>query len=734
MNLLEVIRSMFQSKASQARVAMSVERLGQPVTSPANYLAFSKEGYQKNAIVYRCIRLIAMNCAGIKWDLYTKGKNPREIEEHPILTLMDKPNPMQGWGSLFEAFISYLAISGNGYMEAIGPESGKPPMELWTVRPDLMKIIPNALGYPSKYCFKYGSQEKYWDVDVVSGKSPILHTKTFNPTDIWYGMSPMESAILGVDQYNHSNKWNLALLQNSASPSGVLRVETTDANPTGAITTDQYNRLKQEFYEAHTSSRNAGKPLLLEGGVAWQSISLSPKEMEWLKGREVSGADICNVYGVPSMMLGFGQMTYANYKEARQAFFEDTILPIMDMMEFELNRWLVPMFGDGVVLKYDKDDIEALVEKRESKYASLASANWLTQNEKRIASGHDPQEGWDVFVISNQILEKPPEEDIVEEVPPISEAPEGGTDNGEEETSEEDQETSSTEEVDAEDGEKGWKSFNLLNRNEKSSTWRRVNSKRKHLEKPFSRSLESDFDDLAKQLAKAATGKDPKVAEYAMNKVIDEGMADISKTLKRYIRYSVEDFGKEVFQNAKSQLKIFETKKNEKTWNDWADKYINRRTARSITEIEGTTRKQVRRVVQELVSEAILNDDAEGSFARDLQDKFESLSSGRARTIARTEIGMASNSATLEAAKSLEIPGLKKEWVSLQDDRTRDGEGPNIGEGANHYDMNGVEVELDDKFTVPPDADMDGPGDEAGGAEQVCNCRCTLVFKTGIVR
>ena len=727
MNLMQVIRNMLQIKESQARIAMSVERLGQPVNTQANYLGFSKEGYQKNAIVYRCIRLIATSCAGIKWELYTEGSNQREIEVHPLLDLMSKPNPMQGWSAFFEAYISYLAISGNGYIEAVGPGQNKPPMELWNLRPDLMSIIPNAQGYPGRYRFKSGGQERYWDTDFVNGNSPILHTKTFNPTDIWYGLSPMESAILGVDQYNQSNRWNLALLQNSASPSGVLKVETTDANPTGSISTDQYNRLKQEFYEAHTSSRNAGKPLLMEGGVSWQSISLSPKEMEWLKGREVSGADICNVYGVPSMMLGFGQMTYANYKEARLSFFEDTILPMMDSAEYELNRWLVPMFGGGVCLKYDKDDIEALVEKREAKYASLAGANWLTQNEKRAASGFDPQEGWDVFVIGNQILEKPEEMGSVEEQPPISVAPEGGLPDGKEESSENSSEETSSEEVVSEDGEKGWKSFNLLNRNEKSTSWKRANARRKRLEGPFSRSLEQDFLELSRELEKAAKGKDPKVAEYAMQKVIDAGMTDIAKTIKRHIKFTVEDFGKEIFQNAKSAFNLLETKKNEKTWDQWAEKYIEKRTGRAITEIEGTTRKQVRKVVQELVAEAVI-DDSDVSVPRELRSHFDSLSKGRARTIARTEIGMASNSATLEAAKSLEIPGMKKEWVSLQDDRTRDGEKGS----SNHLDMNGETVELEDKFTVPPDADMEGPGDEAGGPENVCNCRCTLIFKSGV--
>lgn len=733
MTFIDFFRNMFSSKASKARIAMSIQRLGQPVNTPANYQAMSKEGYGKNAIAHACIKKIAQASAGIEWELFKKNGD-QEIEESPILNLMEKPNPLQGWSQFCEAFVSYLLISGNSYIDAVGPESGKPPMELWTMRPDLTKVIPGILGYPVGYEFAFAGQKKTWEVDVLSGKSPILHMKTFNPLDIWYGMSPMEAAIYNIDSYNQANRWNLSLLQNSASPSGILKVLTSDANPSGNLTTEQYERMKEEFIAANTGSKNSGRPILLEGGVDWQSISLSPKDMEWLKGRDVSGIDICNIYGVPAEMLGLGQKTYSNYQEARLAFYEDTVLPLMDFIQFELNRWLVPMFGDGIELKYDKDDIEALVQKRESKYTSLVAANWLTINEKRLASGYKDVEGWDVFVIGNQILANPDEISNPDENTPESGAENGGTPNGEEETNEEEavtEEGMQSEETD--EVEKGWKSFNLLNQHEKQVSRQRVNKRQKRLEEPFARSLKADFMELAKNLGAAAKDKDPKLVEYAMQKVIDDGMKDIEKTLRKYIRFTVEDFGSQVFQNAKSELKIIETKKNEKTWSQWADKYVEKRTARAITDIEGTTRKQVRKVVQELVRESI-SEDYEGNMASDLQDKFESLSSGRARNIARTEVSMASNNATLEAAKSLEIPGLKKEWVSVQDNRTRDGDGPNLGSGPDHLNMNGVRVELDDKFTVPPDTDMDGPGDESAGADQVCNCRCTLVFTTGVRR
>lgn len=718
MTFLDRVRGLFGSKSSQARIAMSITSLGQPVTTPAGYAGFSKEGYQKNVIVYRCIRLIATACAGIKWELYD-GK--REIENHPILTLMQKPNTIQGWSGFFESFVSYFLISGNTYIEGVSPTVNGPPLELWSLRPDLMKIVPNQFGGVGEFQFKTGSYEKRWVVDPVTGKSRIMHSKTFHPLDIWYGMSPIEAVLLGVDQNNQSNRWNLALLQNNASPAGVLKVKTSDQNPTGGLSNEQYARLKNDFENNHQGAKNASRPLLLEGNMDWQNIGFNPKDMEWLEGKKTTSLDICNAFGVPGQLLGFGQTTYANYGEAKSAFYTETVLPLMDFFEYELNKYFKAWFGGTFELKYDRDDIEALAEKRQSKYTLINGLNFITQNEKRQIAGYEKAEGWDVYLIGNQLVANPEETSLNNSTEQDSEE---GDNNGKE-TSKESNEETSTEEIGDEEDEKGWKSFNLLNRNEKTSTWKRVNSLRKRLEKPFARSLEQDFEELAKSLEKAIEGKEPKTAEYALQKAIDDGMVDISKTIQRHLKFAVTDFGRAVFQNAKSSNMVFETKKSERTWEQWADSFIKSRTARAITEIEGTTRKQVRKVVQRLVTESI-QEDADVNFAKELRDIFTDLSPGRARTIARTEVSMASNSSTLEAAKSLEIPGMKKEWVSVQDARTRDG--GDKGSDANHLDMNGVRVDLDEKFTVPPDADMDGPGDQSGGADQVCNCRCTLIF------
>lgn len=728
---MNLIQKLFGRKDSQARIALSFRQVGNPISTPRNYEGFSREGYQKNVVVFRCVQIIAKACAGIEWELYQKrlGGKPLEIENHPLLLLLDRPNPMQGRGSFFEYFVAYYMLTGNSFIEAVRPKPSLPPTELWTARPDKMQIVPGPKGYPAKYVFKANEISKEWLVNPVTMQSDMFHMKSFHPTNDWWGMSPLEAALYALDQNNSGQKWNLALLQNSATPSGVLQVKASDINPGGMLSEEQFARLKSEIENEYAGAKNAGRPMVLEGGMEWKQTSISPKDMEFLKNKEVTAIDIAEAYGVPPEMLGFGQKTFNNYKEARMSFYEDTVLPLMDQIKTDLNNWLTPMFGKGLELSYDKDDIEALAPKREQKFTSVQNASWLTVNEKRVATGYEPLNGWDVLVLGNELISDPEEymgtsddegeqsnEPPTETPPPESPRPDEAIQADEEER-----------EADVE-GEKGWKTFNLLNRNEKRAAWKKQNWYRKRLESAFARDLSSDFKEMYKDMASAMKGKnDARVIEYALLKVIDENMPIIKKTIARHIKYTVEDFGRNTINNAKSIWPGIETK-GTRQYEDWAQRYISKRTGDAIGQIEGTTRKQVSRVVKRLTEQAIIDGSSNAEVADELAEEFSGLSKSRAMLIARTEVASASNNANVQAVRSLELPNMEKEWVSANDDRVRDG-GKN-GDGPDHEHMDGVSVPLDEKFAVPPDASMDGPGDASAGPEQICNCRCVLVFKS----
>jgi HK97 family phage portal protein len=710
---MSIWNKFFGRKDSQSRIALSFRQVGAPQNTPKNYEGFAREGYNKNVIVYRCVNMIAKSCAGIDWELYQKrmGGKPVEIENHALLDLIEKPNPMQGRASFFEAYVAYYMLTGNSFIESVKPTEKSPPMELWTMRPDKMQIVPGPRGYPQSYIFKAGEISKMWNLNPVTMQSDVLHMRSFNPLNDWWGMSPLEAAMYSVDQNNAGSRWNLSLLQNSATPSGVLQMKATDSNPGGILQEEQFARLKGEIETEYMGAKNAGRPMLLEGGLEWKQISMSLKDMEFIKNKEVTAIDICEAFGVPPEMVGLGQKTYSNYAEARMSFYEDTVLPIMDQIQTELNNWLVPMFGKGLELKYDKDDIEALAPKRQAKFTAVQSASFLTVNEKRTATGYEPLEGWDVIQVGTDLISSPEDLNAQEQVPPVQQTPKVVP-----------QEASKPEASDEEEDPEA-KAFNLINKNERQASWKAQNWKRKRLESAFDKDLVHDMKEMYSDIAKAAKQKEPKMSEYAMLKAIDDNMPTIQKTIQRHIKYTVNAFGDVIFNEAKSFAKI-ETK-GTRQYEDWAQRYIKTRTANAIGAIEQTTKKQVQKVVKQLTENAVIGGQSNEEMASQLTDEFPSLSKSRSRLIARTEVASASGNASLNAVKSLQLPNMMKEWVSSDDDRTRDDPAH-----ADHLSMNGVSVPLDNKFTVPPDTDMDGPGDASAGPEQICNCRCVLVYKS----
>lgn len=401
-----------ETKESATGSVVSYQKLGQPVWTPRKYDQFAEEGYKRNVVAYRCIDLIAKSAAAVPWLLYTD--NDDEIEQHPLLALLQKPNPTQGGATLMRNWYGYYHIAGNAPLEAVGPD-GKPPLELYALRPDRFKVIPGRAGIPMGFVYTVGSQSVTWKVDEITGEGPILHLKTFNPLDDWYGLSPMEAAAYSIDQHNEAGKWNQALLQNSARPSGALVYAPKEGGD--VMTGDQIDMMKQEIDEKYTKSGQAGRPMLLQGGLDWKEMGLSPKDMDWLEGKKSSAQDICAAYGVPSQMLGIeGSQTFANYEQARLALYEDTVLPFLNLVAEELNNWLVPKFGDGLVLGYDEDCIPALELRRKEKWDKiLAAGSILTKNEQREALGYEKVAGGDDLMVDATQLPlgfKPDEADV----------------------------------------------------------------------------------------------------------------------------------------------------------------------------------------------------------------------------------------------------------------------------------------------------------------------------------
>ena len=404
---MEWFKSLFgiHRKASAARSLFAIERPARAVWSARRFDSFADEGYAKNVIAFSAINTVAEAAASLPWQLFRNAGAKRvAVAEHPLLSLLARPNPWSGGPSLLAAVYGYRQIAGNAYIEAVsgdGDGGGGPPVELYTLRPDRMSVIAGSAGSPAAYRFTVGGRSRDFPVDPIDGRSAILHFKTFHPLDDWYGLSPLEAAAYAVDQHNQAGAWNQALLQNGARPSGALMVRSDGdgaGTASGALDDDQFERLRSQIDQLYSGPRNAGRPLLLEGGLTWQEMSLSPKDMDFIDAKHTSARDIALAFGVPPQLLGIpGDNTYANMREARLALWEQTVLPLAAQLAAEFNNWLTPRFGDGLELAHDLDAVPALGLRRERQWEKLVRADFLTLNEKRQAAGYGALEGGDAL-------------------------------------------------------------------------------------------------------------------------------------------------------------------------------------------------------------------------------------------------------------------------------------------------------------------------------------------------
>jgi HK97 family phage portal protein len=366
------------------------------------YQDLAKEGYLKNAIVYRCVNEISKGASAVPFIIKAKDQI---IEDHPLIDLLNRPNPLQSYSEFFNSLFGYVLLSGNAYILKTGSDMGS-PKELHQLRPDRINIKGSGKPIPEKYEYMVnGRVAQTYLVDQENGFSELKHIKLWNPLDDYYGLSPMSAAAVEVDQFNMSSKHNVNLLQNGARPSGAVVFKPQDDQGFAVnLSESQRQQLITDMNNRFTGANNAGRPLLLEGDFDWKEMGLSPKDMDFLNLKHMSATDIALCFGVPSQLVGVpDSQTYANVAEARLALYEETIIPHLRKMASDLNEWLVPLFDDRLTLEFDIDAIPALSERVKRTYENVTSAvreGIMTRNEAREQLGLEPLDGADDLYIS----------------------------------------------------------------------------------------------------------------------------------------------------------------------------------------------------------------------------------------------------------------------------------------------------------------------------------------------
>ena len=365
-----------EQKASAAGKVVAWQTGGRIAWSPRDAVSLTRTGFSGNPVGFRSVKLIAEAAAALPLVLQDARQR---FETHPILSLITRPNAGQGRAELLEALYAQLLLSGNAYLEAVCGDAAL-PQELHVLRSDRMSVVPGADGWPVAYDYSVSGKTHRFDASGVL--SPICHIKSFHPQDDHYGFSPMQAAAMAIDVHTAASRWSKSLLDNAARPSGAIVYKGADGQ--SQLSGDQYERLVSEIETNHSGARNAGRPMLLEGGLDWKPMGFSPSDMEFQKTKEAAAREIALAFGVPPMLLGIqGDATYANYQEANRAFYRLTILPLATRVAATLAEWLGNFVDEDVVLTPDLDQVPALSTERDAQWARVAGVDFLTEAEKR---------------------------------------------------------------------------------------------------------------------------------------------------------------------------------------------------------------------------------------------------------------------------------------------------------------------------------------------------------------
>ena len=319
-NFFKPITNLFRSKAKYSTADRESIRAffgeGTSITS---------SNAQKIAAVLSCVNIKANALAVIPIKTY-KRTNSGKIEYHESTLynmLRYEPNPHLT-ASLYKKMISQdIDLRGNHYSQIIRNGLGE-VVALYPLVADKMEVIVNKDG---KRTYKYGG--KYIRTNRV------LHLYDIPDAQGIKGLSRIEYAKQSLEFAKNAAKHGNKLFKNSSTPSGVFETQET-------LNDESYNRLKESITKKYTGLENAGTPLLLEGGLTFNPLSLKNSDAEWLASRKFNREEIAAIFGVPVAMLNDASNTaYGNLEQKYLEFYSGTIFPLTTIIEEQLRQSLL---------------------------------------------------------------------------------------------------------------------------------------------------------------------------------------------------------------------------------------------------------------------------------------------------------------------------------------------------------------------------------------------------------
>ena len=356
--------------------------------------------------VYACVRVLSETIASLPVDIYTKGEKGEKIKAtgHPLHKVVhEEPNPEMTWFNFCEAMMTHLLLWGNAYAQKILNNKGD-VIALYPLMPDRMKVDRDEKGQ-----LYYEFQRSDADAST-SNKERKLTTIKFRPEQIFHipglsfdglvGYSPIGMAknTLGISQA--CEEYGAKFFKNGAQPGGVLE------HP-GVL--EDSEKVRESWNRAFAGSSNAGKIAVLEEGMHYKPISLSPEQTQFLQTRQYQIDEIARIFRVPPHLIGdLTHATFSNIEQQSMEFVKYTLDPWLTRWEQAMRRSLLP---DADKEKYYfKFNVDGLLRgdyaSRMAGYSTARQNGWMSTNDIRRLEDMDllpAEEGGDLYLVNGNM-------------------------------------------------------------------------------------------------------------------------------------------------------------------------------------------------------------------------------------------------------------------------------------------------------------------------------------------
>lgn len=658
------------------------------------------KSYSKSLYVFACVSKIARKVSSIDWELY-KIKNregdKQEIFVHEALDLLYRPNPFQTKTEFYERYMINKLLTGENFVLKVrrnGP--GTEVVELWNLRPDLMRVI---IDRDDPKLIK-GYQFDRSDKNVVFAPEDVIHDAYPSPLDEFGGISALQSAQVRVDTEEFASKYQANFFKNNARPDFIVMSE-------GKIGNDQKTEIKEGWEKRHKGKENAGKGAFLEGGLKYQQVSISQREMDYIESMKATRDDILVAFAVPKPIVAItDDVNLANAKTAMDIFLKETIEPEVIRITEKLNEHLIySEWGEIYYIDYDHSFLPNDEKLQAETDQILINAGIKLINEAREERGMEPVLGGNSLYM------------------PIGMVAVGGLPT----------------------------KTNQNQRDIRQRVFRGRGKAMKMLEikdevkSVMYKALEMDVkEEIKKGYTKSIIPAEHRktYAEY-VNKAIDVKTARFQPELDKFFKEQRDRVVKKIEKgNLETETKAlggaFDTAEENKMLAKLSLPFIaefvrqagedaistvapaeeftvTERIERYVKERAKEMAKQINKTTVDKLAAAIAAGVAEGEGITEIRNRVEAVYDEfpvwRTEMIARTETTAANNKGFVEAYEQSGVANAK-EWIATFDDRTRD----------SHASTDGEIVGLESEFSNG----LQYPGDPSADPGETINCRCVL--------